>query len=51
MSDEFREAERARRINHDTIVERERKLENGDRERYQKREREKDFQENDGQND
>ena len=39
MSDEFREAKRARRINCDTTVERERKLENGDRGNYQKRER------------
>ena len=34
VSDEFREAERARRINHYTTVEGERKLENGDRGRY-----------------
>ena len=39
MSDEFREVERERRINRDTIVERESKLENGDRGRYQKREK------------
>ena len=40
MSDEFREADRARGINHDKTIERERKLENGEieRERYQKRE-------------
>ena len=35
MSDELREAERARRINRDTAVERERNLENETEERMQ----------------